>query len=225
MTNTVYVTVSGVNIIWDRFKNLAGTTYSTEPKILGWGTGGVAGGPFTAAPSDVGMFLESAETRVTGTSSLATTTATNDTYTVTGTITSSSGQTITEMGLFDSATKPFATTVASGGGTVIGSSSNTSMNVAASYTPSNASYVQVRTEVMEVTAGHGTTSLTVTRGQNGSSAISSIAAGDEVTAGDAPGSTVVGERCFLHASFTGLALNSGDSIAFTVNAQMTTGSL
>jgi hypothetical protein len=224
VTNAVYVTLSGVNIIWDRFRNLAGTTYSTEPKILGWGTGGIAGGPFAAEPSDVGMFSEAAETRVTGTSSLTTTTETNDTYTVTGTIVSSSGQTITEMGLFDNSTKPFATTVASGG-SVIGSSSGTSMNVAASYTPNNSSYVQVRTEVMEVTAGHGTTSLTVTRGQNGSTAISTIASGDEVTAGDAPGSTVVGERCFLHASFSGIPLNSGDSIAFTVNAQMTTGSL
>jgi len=223
VTNVVYVTVSGINIIWDRFKNLGATTYATEPKILGWGTGGVAGGPFAAEPSDVGMFSESAETRVTGASSLTTTTATNDTYTVTGTIVSSSGQTIAEMGLFDNTAKPPAGTVAAGG--VVASSSSTTLNTGSAYTPGTNSYIQVRTEVMKVTAGSGTTALTVTRGQNGSAAIATIAVADAVTAGDAPGSTVVGERCFLHGSFSGLPLNSGDSIAFTANVQMTSGSL
>lgn len=223
MANVVYLTVTGINMVWDRFRLLGSTTYATEPKILGWGTGGVAGGPFAALPSDVAMFSESAETRVTGTSSLQTTTAVNDTYEVTGTITSSSSQTIAEMGLFDNTTKPPVNTVASGG--VVGSNSSTTLNTGSTFTPGTNSYVQIRTEVMKVTAGSGSTALTVTRGQNGSTAISTIAVGDDVTAGDAPGSTVVGERCFLHASFTGLSLNSGDSIAFTVNVEITSGSL
>lgn len=226
MANNVFLTITGINMVWDRFRQLGSTTYATEPKIIGWGTGGVAGGPFVAAPSDVGMFLESSEARVTGVSSLTTTTAAavNDTYTVTGTVTSAGTQTIAEMGLFDNATKPYASTVAAGS-TVIGSNSATGLNVAASFTPSNNAFIQIRTEVLKVTAGTGTTSLTVTRGQNGSTAISTIAQNDEVTAGDPPGATTVGERMFLHASFSGLPLNSGDSIAFTVNVQITSGAL
>lgn len=225
MANNVFLTITGINMVWDRFRLLGSTVYATEPKIIGWGTGGIAGGPFVAAPSDVAMFSESAEARVTGTSSLTTTNASaiNDTYTVTGTITSSSGQTIAEMGLFDNTTKPPANTVAAGG--VVGSAVATTLNTSSTFTPGNNSFVQIRTEVMKVTAGSGTTALTVTRGQNGSTAIATIAAADAVTAGDAPGSTVVGEREFLHASFSGLPLNSGDSIAFTCSVQITSGSL
>lgn len=68
----------------------------TEPKYLGWGTG--AG---TAAVGDTALFTAAAESRVTGTSSAVTTSTTNDTYQVTGTITSSSGQSITNVGLWD----------------------------------------------------------------------------------------------------------------------------
>lgn len=220
MTNSVHLTYTGTDVMLDRFRNLGSTTYSTEPKIIGWGTGGVAGGPFTAAVSDVAMFSEAPESRVTGTSSLTTTTRTNDTYQVTGTITctQSGGETIAEAGLFDNTTKPPVNTVASGG--VVGSNSSTTLNTSSDFSPGTDSYVQIRTEVMEVTAGSGTTSLTVVRGANGSTAISTIAASDDVTAGDAPGSTVVGERCFLHASFTGLALNDNDSISFTISVQL-----
>ncbi len=225
MANNVFLTITGINMVWDRFRNLGSTAYANEPKIMGWGTGGVAGGPFVAAPSDVAMFSESSEARVTGTSSLTTTTAAavNDTYTVTGTVTSAGTQTIAEMGLFDQTTKPPANTVAAGG--VVGSAVSTTLNTGSTFSPGNNSFVQIRTEVMKVTAGSGTSILTVTRGQNGSTAIATIAAADAVTAGDAPGSTVVGERCFLHASFSGLPLNSGDSIAFTVNVQITSGAL
>ena len=108
--------------------------------------------------------------RITGTSSQATVTTTDDTYQVVGTITASTTETIAEMFLSDSATRAQATTVASGASTVIGSSTNTSMNVAsASGFPGSGNYdVQVDTEVMTVTAGQGTTTWTVTRGANGS---------------------------------------------------------
>ena len=108
MTNTVLLTSNGRDILWDRFRNLGSTTYANEPKVIGWGLGGVAGGPFTAATSDVGMFQEAPEARVTGTSSIVTTTTTNDTYQVTGTITCTQGggETITEMLLGDATSKP-----------------------------------------------------------------------------------------------------------------------
>ena len=215
MANTVVVTAKGREVIANR---MIGTSPSqAEPKILGWGTGGVAGGPFTAAVTDVAAFTEGAETRVTGSSSVVTTTTTNDTYQVTGTITSLSNQTIAEVFLSDSSTKPFTTTVAAAG--VVGSSSNTTLNTAASYTPANNTYVQIRTEVMQVTAGTGTTALTVTRGANGSSAIATIAVGDTVTLGNAPGTSTANATLYLHASFTGLALNTNDSIASTIQVK------
>lgn len=214
MANTVVVTSKGREIICTMMR-----ATGTEPKNLGWGTGGIAGGPFTAAVTDVGAFQEGAESRVTGTSSVVTTTTTNDTYQVVGTITSLSNQTIAEVFLSDSATKPFSTTVAAGG--VVGSSSSTTLNTGGSYTPANNTYVQIRTEVMQVTAGTGTTALTVTRGANGSTAISTIAAGDIVTTGNAPGTATANSSLYLHASFTGLALNTNDSIQSTVQVKFT----
>lgn len=70
----------------------------TEPKFVMWGTG--AG---TAAVTDTTLFTETTdEARTTGTSSRVTTTVTNDTYQVVGTITvATSGKTITNVGLFD----------------------------------------------------------------------------------------------------------------------------
>lgn len=73
----------------------------TEPKFIAWGTG--AG---TAAITDTTLFTESTEeARTSGTSSRVTTTVTNDTYQVVGTITVvTSGKTITNVGLFDAST-------------------------------------------------------------------------------------------------------------------------
>ena len=71
------------------------TGAGTEPKFVAWGTG--AG---TTAATDTTLFTE-ADTRTTGTSSRVTTTNTNDTYQVVGTITAGAGETITNAGLFD----------------------------------------------------------------------------------------------------------------------------
>lgn len=221
MSTTVYVTFTGYSVMTGRMKGATPT--QGEPLYVGWGLGGVGtGSPYTVATSDVAPFQEGPvgdySSRITGTSSQVTVTTVDDTYQVIGTITASTGETITEMFLSDSATKAQATTVASGGGTVIGSSSNTSMNVAsASGFPGSGNYdVQVDTEVMTVTAGQGTTTWTVTRGANGSSAISTISAADKVTGGNQPGSTAItGGTIFTKATFTGLALNSGDSIQGT----------
>ncbi len=214
------VTSKGREIISFRMKG--NPSSGTEPLNVGWGTGGIAGGPFTAAVTDVGPFSEGSEARVAGTSSFVTTgsNSANDTYQVVGTVTADGSKTIAEVLLADTATKPFSTTVAAGGGTVIGSSSNTALTSGASYTPANNSYIQIRTEVMKVTAGTGTTSLTVTRAQNGSAAIATIAASDVVQAGNIPGdTTVTNGNMFFHSDFTGLALSLGDSIQFTLKVQ------
>ena len=68
----------------------------TEPAFVAWGTG--AG---TAAKPDTTLFTEASEARVSGTSSQETTTTTNDTYRVIGTLTADAGKTITNAGLFD----------------------------------------------------------------------------------------------------------------------------
>lgn len=71
----------------------------TEPKYVAWGTG--AG---TAAVGDTTLFTEASEARVNGTSSRVTTTVTNDTYQVVGTLTADAGKTITNAGTFDAST-------------------------------------------------------------------------------------------------------------------------
>lgn len=71
----------------------------TEPVHVAWGTG--AG---TAAVGDTTLFTEASEARVVGTSTRETTTQTNDTYQVVGTITADAGKTITNAGLFDAST-------------------------------------------------------------------------------------------------------------------------
>ena len=71
----------------------------TEPVFIAWGTG--AG---TTAATDTTLFTESAEARVTGTSSQVTTTTTSDSYRVVGTMPASAGRAITNAGLFDAST-------------------------------------------------------------------------------------------------------------------------
>lgn len=88
------LTNAGRAIISNRLKGSG-----TEPNYVAWGTG--AG---TAAASDTTLFTESSEARVAGTSSQATTSVTNDTYQVVGTMTASASRAITNAGLFDAST-------------------------------------------------------------------------------------------------------------------------
>jgi hypothetical protein len=70
----------------------------TTPLYVAWGTG--AG---TTAATDTTLFTESSSpaTRATGTASQQTTSTTNDTFQVVGTLTSGTSQTITNAGTFD----------------------------------------------------------------------------------------------------------------------------
>jgi hypothetical protein len=194
---------------------MIGTSPSqAEPKQIVWGTG--AG---TAGRNDIAVFAEGPEAAVAGTSSQVTVTTTNDTYQVVGTITASAARTVTNVGLKDNATLVAQSTVAASG--IVGSSSATTLNTGTTFSPGNNNYVQVSrssgTEIMQVTAGSGTTALTVVRAQGGTTARSDFAVGDIVMAGNIPGqSGVTGGNLFLHADFTGLALNTNDSIQFTI---------
>lgn len=185
-----------------------------EAKNVSWGYNPAT---LTAAASDVALFQEGSESRTVGTSSQVTTTTTNDTYQVTGTITATGTRTVAEVMLNDSTTQPSQATVTTGSTSIIGSTSNTNLYTTATFTPGTNAYIQIRTEVLKVTAGSGATALTVTRAQNGSTAISTIAAADNIDPGNAPGSTVVtGGNMLLHADHTQDGLASGDSIAYTI---------
>ena len=65
-------------------------------KFLQWGTGSAA-----AASANVVTTTSTTEARTTGTATQVTTTQTNDTYQVTGTITAAGARAITEVGVFD----------------------------------------------------------------------------------------------------------------------------
>jgi hypothetical protein len=69
-----------------------------EPRYLGWGTGAGAG---SASSTDVST--PASEARATGTSTQFTTTVTNDTHQVVGTLTANANKTITNVGIFDAA--------------------------------------------------------------------------------------------------------------------------
>lgn len=71
---------------------------ATQPKYVAWGTG--AG---TTSASDTTLFSETGS-RTTGTATQQTTSTTNDTYQVIGTLTASGTVTITNAGLFDAST-------------------------------------------------------------------------------------------------------------------------
>lgn len=88
------ITDAGLDIVTNRIKGSG-----TEPNYVAWGTG--AG---TAANSDTTLFTEASESRVSGTSSRVTTTDTNDTYQVVGTLTADGSKTITNAGLLDAST-------------------------------------------------------------------------------------------------------------------------
>ena len=71
---------------------------ATQPKYVAWGTG--AG---TTAATDTTLFTETG-TRVAGTTTQQTTSTTNDTYQVVGTLTAGGTLAITNAGLFDALT-------------------------------------------------------------------------------------------------------------------------
>jgi hypothetical protein len=98
MATVVKITATGREIATNRMKGTG-----TEPRNIGWGTG-------TTAPvdGDTSLEVEAAESRVVVTSSVQTTTTTDDTYRVVGTLTSASTQTISEAALFNDAGDLFA---------------------------------------------------------------------------------------------------------------------
>lgn len=93
MPASTAVVNGGRAIITNRIKGSG-----TEPLYVACGTGTTA-----VALTDTALGGE-VETRATGTSSRTTTTSTNDTYQVVGTVTATASRTIGEVGLFDAST-------------------------------------------------------------------------------------------------------------------------
>ena len=94
MADVVMVVNRGLEIVNDRILGAG-----AEPKYVAWGTGTVA--PVAA---NTALGTPAAEARTAGTGSKTTTTTTNDTYQVVGTIVcTGASKAITEVGLFDAA--------------------------------------------------------------------------------------------------------------------------
>lgn len=92
MADVVKIVNKGLELITGFIKNAA-----SEPNHMGWGVGVTA-----AAETDTALETERPEPRVAGTSTQETTTTTNDTYQVVGTLTAAgTSAAITEVGLFD----------------------------------------------------------------------------------------------------------------------------
>jgi hypothetical protein len=183
---------------------LLGSTLTT-PKYIAWGTGSG-----TSAPSDEGLFNEVvADGRTSGTTSQITTSTSGDTFNVTGTLTASTSETITNVGLFTSSSTPYQNTLAA----QVTSATQTNIQVTPTGTgslPSTPFDIQILSEVMTVTNVSGV-NWTVTRGVNGSTALSSIPLTTQLSS--------VSGTMFAKADFSSLTLSSGDSILFNINVQ------
>lgn len=93
----------GRNIVVGRLKGgvTAGQPGAAEPNQIAWGVGTT-----TAAATQTALVTESAEARITATTSLQVTSGVTDTYRAVGTLTNTVGgssKAITEAGLFDTA--------------------------------------------------------------------------------------------------------------------------
>lgn len=207
---TSLVTSKGDEVDAGRMRGATPT--QLEPLNVSWGTG-----TGTTAKSDVAAFAEGPESPVAGTSSLVTTTYANDTYQVIGTIVATAPRVVTNVVLKDAATLAPSTTL-SAAITTTGQASITVVSAAGF--PGSGNYcIQIESEVLQVTAGQGTTTWTVTRGFNGSVAATHLTS-TVVTGGNNPGSTAVtAGTCYLKGDFTGISLNTAESIAFTIKAQ------
>jgi hypothetical protein len=95
------VTNKGKAMFADRVRTTP-ATYTNAPKFVAMGTGATGAGR-TAVAGDTALSTE-VETRTSGTESVQTTSVTNDTYQVVGTITATGARAVDEMGLFDAST-------------------------------------------------------------------------------------------------------------------------
>jgi hypothetical protein len=166
-------------------------------------------GAGTASATDLALFTE-VQTRVSGTIGQTTTVTSGDTYQWTGFFTSTTSQTLTNLGLVSSNSSPIQDTLSQ----QVNSNSQSFILPVNYYNwPSVYPFnIQISTEVMTVVSGNGSTTLYVQRGANGSTALNTI-----------PSQTVITQvtgTLLAKTNFTGLSLNSGDQVQFFINIQL-----
>lgn len=223
MANTATVTYPGRSILWARMRGLG-----TQANNIGWGDSSVTG----SANPNVNLFKPQTEARTAGTSTMIQTSFLADTYQVTGSIVCAVGaKTITEAGLFDTTTLSPTTTISN---SLTTATTVVTLGSATGLPGSNNYYLQLLNETVLVTAGQGTTTQTIVRGQLGSTA-AVAASGSPITLGGDGGAfanaslggqtgtvgAAQGGNMFAHADFPGIALAVNDSVAFTWTDQLT----
>jgi len=180
---------------------VSGTAGANAP----WLGVGVASG--TASATDVALF-EEVQARTGGNVSQVTTTTSGDTYQWVGLFSSSATQTLTNLGLFTGFTAPIQ-----GQLTQQVNSNSQSFIYPSNYYNWPTQYpfnIQVASEVMTVVSGDNYQTLYVLRGQNGSTALTSIPATTWITQGSG---------MIAKTNFVGLSLSAGDTIQFTIDIQ------
>jgi len=177
---------------------------SGRPSYLGFGTGSG-----NTSPSDQALFTEISGSRISATVSKVTTTTSGDTYQLVGTFTATSSGTLTNIGVFGTGNSPVQSQLIA----PISSNSQSSIGING-YGGWPTSYpfnIQVSTEVMTAVSGNGSSLLYVTRGRNGSTALTSAAIGTTVT-------QVTG-TLFAKTNFGGFPITPGDTLQFTIGIQ------
>jgi len=180
---------------------VSGTAGANAP----WLGVGVASG--TASATDVALF-EEVQARTGGNVSQVTTTTSGDTYQWVGLFSSSATQTLTNLGLFTGFTAPIQGQLTQ----QVNSNSQSFIYLSNYYNwPTQYPFnIQVASEVMAVVSGDNYQTLYVLRGQNGSTALTSIPATTWITQGSG---------MIAKTNFVGLSLSAGDTIQFTIDIQ------
>ncbi len=225
MANVATATFAGRSLLWSRMQGTG-----TAPKYIKWGDSLVT----ASANSDVALFRPQTEAPATGTNTVVSTVQLADTWQVTGTLTCLvATKTISEMVLSDTPTLSGTTTIAGTLATV--GTVTLTVGAGANLPTSGNFYAQIENEVVLVTGGQNTQTLTVSRSQFGS-ATATHAIGVPVTFGGDGGATAFGiggqttsaalvgsfgGSAFCHADFIGIGLAVNDSILFTVKDTLT----
>lgn len=167
---------------------------------LGTGTNSVGA-------TDQALFTEatgSGAGRAAGTASQVTTSVTNDTTQLVHTWNFTGSFAITEEGIFDGTTAPVQTTT-----TQSRINTDTTVTVTSGTGFVNNDFVQWEQEIIQVTSGGGTTTLTISRGQQGTTAASHASG---TTLNDI---TANATKMLAHQGFSVINVANGDSLQVT----------
>lgn len=164
-------------------------------------------GTTAAAATDIALSSEittAGGQRAAATATQVTTTITNDTTQLVKTFNFTGSFAVTEEGIVDNTTAPIQTTT-----TQSRVAGDTTVTVASGTGIANNDYLQWEGEIVQVTSGGGTTTLTIARGQLGTTA-ASHASGTYLNDKTANGATLLAKQVFSPINVV-----NGDSIQFT----------